>query len=91
MLNIFFWIIFGALGGWTVALIAQPEAVPKRAGASGIFGAMGGMLGGILTQFLTHRPVIDAFNGPSILAAVIVAVIVSSIFNLIVKKHEFKG
>lgn len=91
MLNIFFWLIFGVLGGWTVALIAQPEAVPKRAGGSGAFGAMGGMLGGILTQYLTHRPVVDGFNGPSILAAVIVAVIVASIFNLIIKKHELKG
>ena len=91
MLNVFFWLVFGVLGGWTVALIAQPEAVPKRASGSGLIGAFGGMLGGALTQYVSHQPIIAGFNGPSILVAVIVAVIVSSIFNLFLSRHQIKS
>jgi hypothetical protein len=88
MLNIFFWLIFGILGGWTVALIAQPEAVPKRATGSGIVGAIGGIFGGGFTQYATHRPIVGVFNGPSILFAVIVGVIFAVIFNLILSQRN---
>lgn len=91
MLNILFWIIFGVLAGWTVALIAQPDAVPRRATGSGLIGAIGGMLGGALTQYVSHQPIVGGFNGPSILAAVIIAVIFSTIFNLILSRHQLKG
>ena len=91
MLNILFWLIFGVLGGWTVALIAQPEAVPKRASGSGLIGAVGGMLGGALTQYVSHQPIVGGFNGPSILVAVIIAVILSILFNFILSRHQLKG
>lgn len=91
MLNILFWLIFGVLGGWTVALIAQPKVEPKRANGSGLIGAIGGMFGGALTQYLSHQQIVGGFNGPSILIAVIVAVIFSTIFNLILSRHQLKG
>lgn len=83
MLNIIFWFIFGILSGWTVALIAQPEAILRRVAGSGIVGALGGLFGGILARILEHRPVVDGFDGPSILVAVIMAVLLASVFNFI--------
>ena len=91
MLNVFFWLIFGILGGWTVALIAEPEAVPKRASSSGVVGALGGMLGGALTQYLAHQSVIAGFNGPSILVAVVVSVIFSAVYNFFLSRRQLKG
>ncbi|MFI5275606.1 MAG: GlsB/YeaQ/YmgE family stress response membrane protein [Candidatus Saccharimonadales bacterium] len=91
MFNILFWFIFGVLGGWTVALIVEPEAVPKRASGSGLVGAFGGMLGGALTQYISHQPIVAGFNGPSILVAVIVAVILSTIFNVFLGRHQLKS
>lgn len=90
VLNLFFWFIFGALSGWTVALIARPEAVAKRVVVSGVVGALGGIAGGIVARYLSHRPVIDGFDGPSILTAVIAAVILASLFNLIATDHQYK-
>lgn len=87
MLNIFFWIIFGVLSGWTVALIAYPEAVLKRIAGSGFVGAFGGVLGGVISRLLAHRPVIDGFDGPSILVAVVTAVVLAIVFNFIFRGH----
>jgi len=83
MLNIIFWFIFGVLSGWTVALIAHPEADLKRIASSGVVGAIGGVFGGAVSRVLTHRPVIDGFDGPSILVAVLTAIILASVFNFI--------
>lgn len=83
MLNIFFWIIFGVLSGWTVALIIRPGAGLKRIAGSGVVGAIGGVFGGAVSRILLHRPVIDGFDGPSILIAVLTAVILASVFNFI--------
>jgi uncharacterized membrane protein YeaQ/YmgE (transglycosylase-associated protein family) len=91
MLNVFFWLLFGVLGGWTVALIAQPEAIPKRATSSSIFGALGGMVGGVLTQYISHQPIISGFNGPSLLVAVVVAVVFAVVCNFIKSRRQLKG
>jgi uncharacterized membrane protein YeaQ/YmgE (transglycosylase-associated protein family) len=83
MLNIIFWFIFGVLSGWTVVLIIQPAAAIKRIAASGIVGAIGGIFGGVLLRILEHQPIIDGFDGPSILAAVVTAVLLAYVFNFI--------
>lgn len=83
MLNIIFWFIFGVLSGWIVALIARPAADLRRIAGSGVAGAIGGVLGGAVSRILAHRPVIDGFDGLSILVAVLTAVILASVFNLI--------
>lgn len=87
MLNIFFWVVFGVLSGWTIALIAQPEAAFRQIAGSDIVGALGGVLGGVLARLLTHQPVIDGFDGPSILIAVLIAVAVACVFNFIFNGH----
>lgn len=83
MFNLIFWFIFGVLSGWIVALIARPAADLKRIVGSGVAGAIGGVLGGSLSRVLAHQPVIDGFDGPSILVAVLTAIILASVFNFI--------
>lgn len=46
MINIFFWITFGALVGW-VAAILQDEHRLRRVGAYLAAGALGGLAGGL--------------------------------------------
>lgn len=87
MLNIIFWVIFGVLSGWTVALIAQPKAELRRIAGSGAAGIIGGVFGGMVAQLLMHQPVVAGFNGPSILLAVLTAVVLASVCNFIFKGH----
>ena len=87
MLNICFWLIFGILSGWIVAIIARPEAMAKRAIATGFVGAVGGLLGGGLTQYISAHRVVGGFNGQSIAVSVIAAVILAVLFNAICCKQ----
>lgn len=86
MLELAFWLVFGLLSGWAVALVAEPGAASNRVGRSGLSGMIGGLVGGGLARYLLDKELIGGFDGVSIMAAVVVAVIFASIFNLVVTK-----
>lgn len=88
MLTLFFWLIFGVLGGWTVALVAYPDGVGGRTTLSGIIGAVGGLIGGALTHYALHKSFNSGFDGGSILGAVVAAVLLASVYNFILRKYD---
>ena len=81
LLNILLWILFGALAGWIASLIAGKDSqmgIP----ANIVVGIVGAALGGWLASFF-GLGAIDGFNLWSLLIAVVGAVILLAIINLI--------
>jgi hypothetical protein len=86
MLELFFWLTFGFLSGWAVALIAEPQAAPRRIGRSGLYGMLGAFIGGGLVRYFSGKPLIDGFDAMGIVIAIATAVVFASAFNLFVAK-----
>jgi len=83
MLELFFWLVFGLVSGWAVALVAEPQAASKRVGRSGLFGMLGALVGGGLARYFIDSRLIGGFNAMSLLIAVVAAILFASIFNLV--------
>ncbi len=74
------WIILGIVAGWLAGLI-------MRGGGYGIIGdlvlgVIGAFVGGFLWSLITHEDVMVGFNLPSLLIAVVGAVVVIAISRL---------
>jgi uncharacterized membrane protein YeaQ/YmgE (transglycosylase-associated protein family) len=52
MVNVFFWVAFGSVVGWTAAIL-QDETTPLRISGYLIAGALGGLGGGIAGLWLS--------------------------------------
>ncbi|MHB0856737.1 MAG: GlsB/YeaQ/YmgE family stress response membrane protein [Anaerolineae bacterium] len=76
------WVVFGALAGWVASLIAGTN---ERQGCilNIVVGIVGAFLGGLIMQFLTGAQVDLRFNLPSFLVAVLGAVVLLALLNLI--------
>ena len=73
-MNIILWIIFGALAGWIGSMIAGTN---KQMGAVAniVVGIVGAMIGGWVVRALGVGAGVTGFNLPSLLVAVLGAVI----------------
>ena len=74
------WIVLGIVAGWLAGLI-------MRGGGYGVIGdlvlgVIGAFVGGFLWSLITHEDVMVGFNLPSLLIAVIGAVVVIAISRL---------
>ena len=79
-MSIIAWIILGIVAGWLAGLI-------MRGGGYGVIGdlvlgVVGAFVGGFLWGLITHQDVIVGFNLPSLLIAVIGAIVVIAISRL---------
>jgi len=76
------WLIIGALAGWVASLITGTN---DRQGCllDIVVGVVGAFIGGLLWQLITGEPVTIGFNIGSFLIAVLGAVILLLIVNLI--------
>ncbi|NLG51655.1 MAG: GlsB/YeaQ/YmgE family stress response membrane protein [Chloroflexi bacterium] len=76
------WLVIGALAGWVASLITGTN---DRQGCllDIVVGVVGAFIGGLIWQLLTGEPVAIGFNIGSFLIAVLGAVILLLIVNLI--------
>ena len=79
-MNIFVWIIFGAIAGWIASIITGRN---KQMGAIAnvVVGVIGAFLGGYIMQFF-GGPGVTGFNLPSLLVAIVGAVVLLFIVGL---------
>ncbi len=81
-MNIILWIVMGALAGWIASLIM------KTSGEQGlltdiIVGIVGAFLGGFIFQTLGVGPQVTGFNLPSLLVAIVGAIVLLAIVKAV--------
>jgi uncharacterized membrane protein YeaQ/YmgE (transglycosylase-associated protein family) len=84
-MSIILWIIFGALAGWIASMIMGNNAQQGWLGNI-IVGIIGAVIGGwVLSLLFPGDTAVTGFNLPSLLVAILGAVVVLFIYNLITK------
>ncbi len=85
-MNFIVWIIFGALAGWIASLIAGTN---RQQGCliDIIVGIIGAFLGGFIFQTLGVGPQVTGFNLPSLLVAVVGAVVLLFIVKAVQRRR----
>jgi uncharacterized membrane protein YeaQ/YmgE (transglycosylase-associated protein family) len=86
-MGIIAWIIFGALAGWVASMIMGTN---RRQGCllDIVVGVVGAFIGGFMVEVLTGRNFNTRFNLSSFIVAVIGAVILLLILNLLRRARE---
>ena len=86
-MGIIAWIIFGALAGWVASMIMGTN---RRQGCllDIVVGVVGAFVGGFVVEVLTGRNFNTRFNFSSFIVAVIGAVILLAILNLLRRARE---
>ena len=81
-MNIILWIVFGALAGWIASMIMGANA---RMGALAniVVGIVGAIIGGFLMTNVFGAPGVTGFNLPSMLVAIVGAVILLFLVGLV--------
>lgn len=81
-LGLFSWIIFGALAGWVAGIIAGGNS---RLGCIGniVVGVIGAFIGGWIYSLITHHALNVGWNWTAFIVAVLGAVILLAVINLI--------
>jgi uncharacterized membrane protein YeaQ/YmgE (transglycosylase-associated protein family) len=76
------WIIFGALAGWVASILTRNNS---RMGCLGniIVGIIGAFLGGWIYSLITGHPLIVGWNWTAFIVAVLGAVILLALLNLL--------
>jgi len=79
-MNIFVWIIFGAIAGW-IASIVMGKNKQMGAIANIVVGIIGAFLGGYIMEYFGAQGV-TGFNLPSLLVAIVGAIVLLFIVGL---------
>lgn len=74
-MNLFFWVIFGALVGWLGSLIADGVS-GKESLHMTVYGIVGGIVGGWIANIICNEA-LNNFNIYSVLSAVVGAVLIT--------------
>ena len=83
-MNIFVWIVFGALAGW-IASILMGKNKKMGAIANIVTGIVGAFIGGYIMDFFGAEGV-NGFNLPSLVVAIIGAVVFLWLLGLLNRK-----
>ncbi|HMX19024.1 MAG TPA: GlsB/YeaQ/YmgE family stress response membrane protein [Anaerolineales bacterium] len=85
-MNFLVWIIFGAIAGWVASIIMKRN---KQMGALAniIVGVLGAFIGGYIMDFFGAEGV-TGFNVPSLLVAILGAVLLLWIGNLLTGRRR---
>lgn len=81
ILTIILWIIFGAVVGWLASLIVRTN-FEQGLLADVVLGILGAVVGGVVSQFF-GGPTVTGFNLPSLVIALIGAIFVVAISNVL--------
>jgi len=84
-MNIFLWIIFGAIAGW-IASIVMGKNRKMGAIANIVVGIIGAFVGGYIMQFFGMQGV-TGFNLPSLLVAIVGAVVLLWVVGLFTRRR----
>ena len=84
-MNIFLWIIFGAIAGWIASIITGKN---RKMGAIAniVVGIIGAFVGGYIMQFFGVQGV-TGFNLPSLLVAIVGAVVLLWVVGLFTRRR----
>ncbi|HSW66320.1 MAG TPA: hypothetical protein VLI54_04265 [Bacillota bacterium] len=81
MVDVIFWILFGAIIGWVGTLLVSGRSHPNSALAIGI--SMGGaLLGGVLARHM-NGAVEAGFDPISLVTAVVAAIMILTLLNVV--------
>src|SRR5688500_15555302 len=81
-MEIIAWIVIGALAGWIASMIMRTNA---EQGAIGniVVGILGAFLGGFVVRLFTGTDTTTGFNMPTLLTAILGAVILLAIYKAV--------
>ena len=84
-MSIFAWLVVGALAGWIASKVVPGD---ERYGWLGglIAGIVGGVVGGWLFGLLTNQDWTTGINIPTIIAAIVGAIIVVFLWNTLTRR-----
>ena len=85
VMNIFLWIIFGAIAGW-IASIVMGKNKKMGAIANIVVGIIGAFVGGYIMQFFGVQGV-TGFNLPSLLVAIVGAIVLLWFVGLFTRRR----
>ena len=80
--NIIIWLVVGALAGWIASMIMKTDAQMGMI-ANIVVGIIGAFVGGWVVSLFSSAPVAGQFSIPSILTAILGAVIFIAVFKAI--------
>lgn len=86
VMNIFLWIIFGALVGWIASIIMRTNAEQGAVGNI-IVGIIGAFIGGMVSQAL-GGPGISGFNLTSLIVAILGAVVLLFVIRMFTRRGK---
>ncbi len=78
-MSIIGWIIFGIIAGFVASKIVNKEGEGFILNA--VLGIVGAVVGGYLVEFFTGQPYASRFNIPSMIVAIIGAIVVLFVYN----------
>lgn len=81
-MNIILWIIFGAIAGWIASMIMGKDA-QMGALANIVVGIVGAVIGGFLMTNVFGAQGVTGFNLPSMLVAIVGAVVLLFLAGLV--------
>lgn len=85
-MGIISWIVFGLIAG-VIAKIIMPGRDPGGCVITMLLGVVGAFVGGFLYEFFTGVPQYTRFDIPSLLTAIVGALVVLLVYRLIVGRR----
>jgi len=86
LMNIIFWVVFGALVGWIASIIMSRNSSQGAIGNI-VVGIIGALLGGAVSRAL-GGPDVTGFNLPSLIVAIIGAVVLLFLVGLFTSRNH---
>lgn len=86
-MSIIGWIVFGLIAGFIASKIVNKEGAGLFVDI--ILGVVGAVVGGYLVAFFTGAPWQSGFNIPSMIVAIVGAVIVLAIYHAVFNRRTY--
>ncbi len=80
------WIVFGIIAGFIASKIVNKEG--EGFILNTVLGIIGAVVGGYLVEFFTGQPYTSRFNIPSMIVAIIGAIVVLFVYNALFRRRN---